>query len=190
MTNAAKRGWQRLRKLIVPGFLVLYLVMIPLHALAETDHVEVFPFFKWKLFTHIPDWQSSEYGLVVDRVDGEAPGRSTYLIPSDDVRDWKALRRVAIACAKDRGCDKQITEVLHPILQRKLGERRIEFSIVKAEVDLREVQAKVTDLADGRMSRTDFFRPSEVIVRWDTGAGRIADRSGTDDGTISGAESG
>ena len=34
-------------------------------------------------------------------IDGEAPAETFYLIPSADVRDWKTLRRVAKACARN-----------------------------------------------------------------------------------------
>ena len=174
MTSTASRiRRRRWWKLLVPGFIVLYIAMIPLNSVLESEHVEVFPFFKWKLFTHIPDWESFEYGLVIDAIDGEPPAETYYLIPSDDVRDWKALRRVAIACAKDRGCEEDVTGVLYPIIERALGERSIDFSIIKADVDLHELQDNITDFADGRLTRTDLFRPSEVIAQWNTRTGRL-----------------
>ncbi len=147
--------------------------MIPLHAVLETEHVEVFPFFKWKLFTHIPDWEPFEYVLIADSVDGQSMEGTTYLIPSGDIRDWKALRRVASACAKDRGCTEQVTEVLYPIIKRKMGERTVEFSIIKADVDLHDVQDNLTEFANGEMTRTDFLQPGEVVVRWSTSTGRL-----------------
>lgn len=172
--GAARHAKRRRRlTLLVPAFIVLYIAMIPLNSVLETDHVEVFPFFKWKLFTHIPDWETFEYALVIDSIDGEPPAETFYLIPSADVRDWKALRRVAIACAKDRGCDEAVTEVLYPIIQRALGERSIDFTIIKADIDLRDLQDNLTDFADGRLTRADFLRPSDVIVRWNTRTGRI-----------------
>lgn len=174
MTGTVSRTKRRrLWKLLVPGFIVLYIAMIPLNSVLESEHVEVFPFFKWKLFTHIPDWESFEYGLVIDAIDGEPPAETAYLIPSDDVRDWKALRRVAIACAKDRGCEEDVTGVLYPIIERALGERSIDFSIIKADVDLHELQDNIDEFADGRLTRTDFFRPIEVIARWNTRTGRL-----------------
>lgn len=174
MTGTASRiRRRRWWKLLVPGFIVLYIAMIPLNSVLESEHVEVFPFFKWKLFTHIPDWESFEYGLVIDAIDGEPPAETSYLIPSDDVRDWKALRRVAIACAKDRGCEEDVTGVLYPIIERALGKRSIDFSIIKADVDLHELQDNIDDFADGRLTRTDFFRPSEVIAQWNTRTGRL-----------------
>lgn len=172
MDAAVRRRRRRAWKLLVPGFIVLYIAMIPLNSVLETEHVEVFPFFKWKLFTHIPDWETFEYALVIDAIDGETPAETFYLIPSTDVRDWKALRRVAIACAKDRGCDEAVTEVLYPIIRRALGDRSIDFRIIRADVDLHDVQDNITEFADGRLTRADFLRPSEVIVEWNTHTGR------------------
>lgn len=125
-------------------------------------------------------WKLLVPGFIVPYIanDGEPPAEISYLIPSTDVRDWKALRRVAIACAKDRGCDEAVTGVLYPIIRRALGERSIDFSIITADVDLREVQDNITDFADGRLTSTDFFRPSEVIVRWNTHTGRIDAETG------------
>ncbi len=147
--------------------------MIPLNAVLESEHSEVFPFFKWKLFTNIPDWETFEYALIVDAIDGEPPAETFYLIPSADVRDWKTLRRVATACTKERDCDEAVTEVLFPIIRRALGEQSVDFSIIKAEIDLHDVQDNITDFAEGRLTRTDFFRPSEVIGHWNTHTGRI-----------------
>ena len=164
-----RRRW----KLLIPGFIVLYLAMIPMNSVLESEHVEVFPFFKWKLFANVPDWESSEYGLVIDAIDGEQTEETYYLIPSDSIRDWKALRRVAIACAKGQDCDEGVTGVLYPIIQESLGDSSIDFSIVKAQVDLHDLQDNVTDFAEGRLTRTDFFRPIEVVARWNTQTGRL-----------------
>ena len=74
---------------------------------------------------------------------------------------------------QERDCDRQVTEVLFPIIRRALGEHSIDFSIITADIDLRELQDNITEFADGRLTRTDFFRPSEVIVQWNTHTGRI-----------------
>lgn len=173
MGTAGRRRRRRLWKLLVPGFIVLYIAMIPLNSVLETDHVEVFPFFKWKLFTNIPDWETFEYALVIDAIDGEPPAETFYLIPSADVRDWKALRRVAIACNKDRGCDEAVTGVLYPIIRRALGERSVDFSIIRADVNLHDLQDNITDFADGRLTRAELLRPDKLIVQWNTDTGRI-----------------
>ena len=63
--------------------------------------------------------------------------------------------------------------MLYPIIRQALGERSVDFSVIKARVDLRGVQDNIADVADGRLTRTDFFRPSEVIARWNTHTGRL-----------------
>lgn len=165
-----RRG--RLLYLLVPGIVGLYLAMIPLNLIVETDHVEVFPFFRWTLFTEIPDWAWSEYALVIDAIDGEPPAETSYLIPGEDIRDLKVLEDVAITCAEGRGCEEAVNDVLYPIVQRAFDEQSIDFSIVEADVDLDDVRTNITDLAEGRLTRTDFFRLREVIVRWNTRTGR------------------
>ena len=63
--------------------------------------------------------------------------------------------------------------MLYPIIERALGKRSIDFSIIKADVDLHELQDNIDDFADGRLTRTDLFRPSEVIAQWNTRTGRL-----------------
>lgn len=163
----------RLAKLLIPAFFVLYLVMIPLNGVLEDDHTEVFPFFKWKLFAHVPEWETTEFGLAIDAIDGEPVDGDVYLIPSTDIRDWKVLSTTAWACRRGDPCDETVRQVLVPIVRHALGDRSIDFSIIEAEVDLRDVRDGVDDLADGTALRTDFYRPVAVIGRWNTQTGRI-----------------
>ena len=163
----------RLAKLLVPAFFVLYLVMIPLNGVLESEHTEVFPFFKWKLFANIPDWQTTEFGLAIDAIDGEPTDGDFYLIPSTDIRDWKVMSSIAWACRRGDPCDETVADVLVPIVRQALGDHSIDFSIVEAEVDLRDVRDRVDDLADGIALRTDFYRPVSVIGQWNTETGRI-----------------
>lgn len=166
---------RRLGRFLIPVALVLYLVMIPLNRWFESEHVEVFPFFKWKLFAHVPDWETVEYGLAIEAIDGEPPrGPGTlWLIPSDDVRDWKALRLAVTACTKDGDCDGTVADVLVPLIRDAFGDRSVDFRIVEARVDLRDVGDRVDDVANGTMARSEFLRPAEVIGRWNTRTGRI-----------------
>jgi len=170
----------RLAKVLVPAFFVLYLVMIPLNGVLEDDHTEVFPFFKWKLFANVPDWQTTEFGLAIDAIDGEPTDGDVYLIPSTDIRDWKVLSTTAWACRRGDPCDDSVRDVLVPIVRQALGDRSIDFSIVEAEVDLRAVRGGVDDLADGTALRTDFYRPVAVIGRWNTETGRIGPSAGAE----------
>ena len=163
----------RLAKVLVPAFFVLYVIMIPLNGVLEDDNSEVFPFFKWKLFANIPDWQTTEFGLAIDAIDGEPTEGGFYLIPSTDIRDWKVLSTTAWACRRGDPCDQTVRDVLVPIVRQALGDRSIDFSIIEAEVDLRDVRDGVDDLADGTALRTDFYRPVAVIGRWNTETGRI-----------------
>ena len=165
----------RLRRFLIPIALGLCLVMIPLNRWLESEHVEVFPFFKWKLFAHVPDWETVEYGLAIEAVDGEpAPGPGMHwLIPSDDVRDRKALRLAAAACTKDGDCDGAVTEVLVSRIQDAFGDRSVDFRIVQAKVDLRDIGGRVADIADGTVALSDFLRPIKVIGRWNTRTGRL-----------------
>ena len=172
-TKSLLKNRFRLAKLLVPAFFVLYLAMIPLNAVLETEHTEVFPFFKWKLFANIPDWQTTEFGLVIDAIDGEPAEDDFYLIPSHDIRDWKVLSTTAWACRRGDPCDDMVADVLVPIVQQALGDHSIDFSIVEAEVDLADVRDGIDDLADGDAIRTDFFRPVRIIGQWNTETGRI-----------------
>ena len=169
----AKTRRYRLTKLLVPAFLVLYIAMIPLHSVLETEHGEIFPFFRWKLFSHIPDWQSYDYGLVVDAIDGQPTSGVHFLIPNPDIRDWKALRLAVSACAAEIDCDETVAEVLYPIVHQNLGDRSVDFSIVRTTADLHDVQANIDGLVDGTTTRADLTRPTRVLSRWNTETGRI-----------------
>ena len=174
---AAARRRFRPTRFLVPLFLVLYVVMIPLNSVVEQEHSEVFPFFKWQLFSNIPGWQTHQYALVLEAVDGQPVEEGNYLIPNTEVRDWKALRFAAFACVDngDNGdCDDTIADVIYPIVIRSTGHHEVEFSIIRAEIDLREVQPAVDDIADGRTPISDFFQSESVIGRWNTEIGRVS----------------
>lgn len=168
----ARRRFQ-LTRLLIPLFLVLYVVMIPLNSAVEQEHSEVFPFFKWKLFSHIPGWQTHQYALLLEAVDSQPAEEGTYLIPNADVRDWKALRFAASVCVNKGDCDDTIADVIYPIVIRSTGHHDVEFSIIEAEIDLREMQPAVDDVADGTIPIFDFFQSETVIGRWNTKIGRV-----------------
>ena len=153
--------------------IALYVVMLPLNSVLEEDHGEIFPFFSLRLFSRIPDWQTTEYGLLLHSIDGVALESEYYLIPSDDVRDWKALRSVASVCRRNDNCDEEVAAVLYPILFDSLGTMNIEFSIVRARVDLHEIQDNIDDIATRAVSKTSFFRLDTTIGRWNTQVGRL-----------------
>lgn len=159
--------------MLIPAVIALYVVMLPLNSVLEEDHREIFPFFSWRLFSRIPDWQTTEYGLLLHAIDGAALDSEYYLIPSDDVRDWKALRSVVAVCTRDDDCDEAVATVLYPILFEAVGTMDLEFSIVKARIDLHDIQDHIDDIAVQAVSKTNFFRPETTIGRWDTQVGRL-----------------
>ncbi len=166
--TGSSRRRRRLVRLLAPAVVVLYVIMIPLNSVVETDHVEIFPFFKWRLFAYVPDWQTHEYALIVEAIDGQAVDGTYYLIPNDSVRDWKALRVAAAACNTGVDCDDTVAEVIHPLIRRDLGDSSVDFRIVRARIDLRDVQDHVNELNEGEIAATDLFRPIEELGRWNT----------------------
>lgn len=167
------RSRHRFVTTLIPALAVLYVVMLPLASLIEEDHREVLPFFSWRLFTRVPDWNTTEHGLLLHSVDGAAVSGAYYLIPSDDIRHWKALQLAVRACKSDSTCDQTVAEVLYPIVFESLGTTNVEFSIVRARVDLRDIQNHVEDLATQRLNKTEFYQVDRTIGRWHTQVGRI-----------------
>lgn len=171
MVTARRRF--RMTRLVILLFLVLYIVMIPLNSVLEQEHSEVFPFFKWQLFSNIPGWQTHDYGLVLEAIGGQPVEEGTYLIPNTEIRDWKTLRFAASDCVRNLDCDETVADVIYPLVIKSTGHHEVEFRIIKAEIDLREVQHAVDDIADGRTPITDFFQSESTIGRWNTEVGRI-----------------
>ena len=171
--TSLRRMRRRLARYLIPAVIGLYLVMIPLNSVLESEHAEVFPFYKWRLFASAPDWETRDYGLAVEAIDGRPAPETLYLIPSDDVRDWKALRLAVTACTKGDDCDGTVAQVLVPLIHDALGEHSIDFRIVEAKVDLRDVGERIDDVVTGTMTRSDFFRPTKIIGRWNTETGRL-----------------
>ena len=167
------RNRYRLIKLLIPVSIALYIFMLPLSSVIETEHGEVFPFFRWRLFSSVPDWQASQYGMTLHSIDGVEVSGTRYLIPSDTIRDWKALRFAAAACRQDNDCDETVAEVLYPIISRSFGTTTVEFSVIRATIDLHDIRDHIEDIAEHRATRTDFFQPYQLIGRWNTQIGRV-----------------
>lgn len=175
-SRARIRHRHRLITLFIPALVVLYVVMLPLNSALEKEHGELFPFFSWRLFSRVPDWQVTQYGLLVHsiagiEVDRIPPGDSKYLIPSENIRHWKALIRVVRECNNRGTCDDTVAEVLYPIVFESLGATDIEFSIVKARVDLHNIQESIDDIAARAVNKTAFFQPESMIGQWNTNNG-------------------
>lgn len=167
------RSRHRLIMLLIPAILALYIVMLPLNRVIEQEHPEIFPFFDWQLFAYVPDAEISKYGLILESIDGDQVDGVQYLIPNDKIRDWKALALVAETCQKAVSCDAEVMEIVYPIVLQLTATEVIEFRIVKARVDLDDIQANIRDIAAGRASRTDFFQIETEIGRWNTRTGRV-----------------
>ena len=166
----------RMLKVLIPIFLVGYAAMIPLHSFIESEHDEVFPFFDWSLFSRTPGWYATELTLSVNSIDEDVTRAVSYLIPTEESRANKALRRAVTACIRDLSCDQVVEEVLYPIVRRLLGvadEASVDFTITRSRIDLREVQKNIGALADGTAIIADFYQPHRVIGRWDTSRGRV-----------------
>ena len=158
---------------LIPVLAALYIVMLPVSSLIEEDHGEVLPFFSWRLFTRVPDWYTTEHGLLLHSVDGAAMSEPSYLIPSDDIRHWKALRLAIKACDSGSRCDETVAEILHPIIFDLLGSTNVEFSIVRARVDLHDIQDHIDRIGTQELSKTEFFQVDRMIGRWNTQVGRL-----------------
>ena len=165
----------RVRKALIPIFLIGYAAMIPLHSVIESDHDEIFPFFGWSLFSSTPGWYTTENTISVNSVDEDVTRAVSYVIPAE-ARDNKALRRAVNACTHDLNCDEVVEGVLYPIVRRLLGVAdgtSVDFTITRSRIDLRDVQRNIGALADETVTRADFYQPDKVIGRWDTSRGRI-----------------
>lgn len=178
----------RFLKVLIPFFLGFYVFMIWLKPVLGVTHDEIFPFFDWTLFDYIPEWYVTENALVVHSIDGKPVSGTRYLIPSHSIRDWKALGSTVNDCRRLADCDNAVKQRLYPIVKRRAEGKDVEFSIIEARIDLREVQRGIYDLAKGEAKRTDFFqlRPENVLGRWSTGGGRS--QTGNWDGSYEAAK--
>lgn len=167
------RNRYRLIMGLIPVILAFYLAMLPMNRTIEEEHVEIFPFFSWSLFSSVPSVNSSQYSLVLHAIDNNEVDGIRYLIPNDDVRDWKALNLVAEICRRNDPCDSEVVEIIYPIVWRLTGAETAEFSILEARVDLHDIQENIRDIVDQQANITDFFQSRTDIGRWNTRSGRI-----------------
>ena len=165
--NAVSVNRPRLTRRFAVVFVVFYLFMVWLRPATGTGQDELFPFFAWALFAQTPAWQRLENTVVLRAIDGEPMEDVRYLIPNDDIRDAKALRRTVDACESDRtACAAAVEAWLFPVVRRLTTGGSVEFSIVKARVDLRVARREIRRLAGGAARETDFFQPQDEIGRW------------------------
>lgn len=168
----SRRMWYRVNRprhtrRFAAVFIVFYLFMVWLRPATGTGQDEIFPFFSWALFAQTPAWQRLENTVVLRAIDGEPMEDVRYLIPNDDIRDAKALRRTVDACESDRtACEAAVEAWLFPVVRRLTSGGSVEFSIVKVRVDLRVARQEISRLADGAARETDFFQPQDEVGRW------------------------
>lgn len=153
-------------KALIPLALAFYLFMILLHWAADFRQTEIYPFFRWSLFSLTPGWERMDHAVILLAVDGEPGSGVRYLIPNDSIRDRKALELTLDACGSPDSCDAAVETWLFPIVRRLVDGSGAEFSIVEARVDLRAARREIQRLADGEARETDFFRPGAEIGRW------------------------
>ena len=159
---------------LMPLFLVFYIAMTPLNPFIDKNQ-EIHPFYSWALFAEPRSWHVTENALVVYSIDGVPPeAGAQYLIPNTDIRDLKALGTVVRACVRNPDCDSVVEEILNPIVERLVGGDNAEFIIVKAGIDLRDVQKNIRELADGTAMIFEFYQPNKVIGCWSTSEGRVS----------------
>lgn len=157
----------RLTRAFIVLFVVFYLLMVWLRPAIGSQQDEIFPFFAWSLFSWTPAWERTENTVILRTIDGEPADGVRYLIPNDNISDAKGLRRAVNACESDPGtCDAAVEAWLFPIALRLTDGNSVEFSIVKARVDLRAAQREIQRLVDGEARETDFFRPEDEIGLW------------------------
>lgn len=162
----------RMTRSFTAVFVVFYLCMVLLYLLlpATVRHQdEIYPFFAWTLVNSPPPSNEEliENAVLLHTIDGVPTNAVRYLIPSNKIRDAKALERTIDACERDpAACDATVEALLFPIVRRLTNGGSVEFSIVRARVDLRGARREIRRLADGEARKTDFFRPEREVGRW------------------------
>ncbi len=76
-------------------------------------------------------------------------------------------------------CLHAVERVLLPIVAHLAGSREVEFSLVRATVDLRDVREGIRDLHAGRTQLPDYYRVAAVLSRWASGPGGLQRVAGT-----------
>ena len=162
----------RMTRAFIAVFVVFYLCMVLLHLLLPAlarHHDEIFPFFAWTLLNSPPppNEERTVNAVLLHTMDGAPTDAVRYLIPSGKIADAKALQRTIDVCERDpAACDATVEALLFPIVRRLTNGGSVEFSIVRARVDLRGARREIRRLADGEARKTDFFRPEREVGRW------------------------
>ena len=151
---------------ILPLF---YLAIVGLKPVLSTHKQETIPFFSWQLFSWTPQWDKKVIGVVAHSIGNEPVTETRYLIPGNDIRDLKILRMVIDICNpsfQSIECAEIVRQTLYPAIKRISQSDSVTFGIVKGIVDMREVREDITDLAEGKTSRTDYYQIDSIMSAW------------------------
>ena len=133
---------------------------------------EIFPFFAWTLYAVPPGWEKMEFAIVAHSIDGEAVGNAGYMVPRGVKYNkyLKRLRRAAEECIQRPERREEVArQLLYPIVRSSVGEGEVEFSLVRVEIDLREIQKDIQKIVEGKAAKVDYYRQTETIGRWRMG---------------------
>ena len=157
-------------RLFIPFCLVFYLLMVWLTPIVSTEQDEIYPFFSWRLFDEIPQRFKYADAVIVHSIDGERVDGVRYVIPSHIIDHTKSLRRAMSVChfSPRLQCDAAVRQFVAPAVN-EIVQSEAEFSIVRASVDLLDLQAGIGAMAAGDADLYDFYRLHRVLGRWSTG---------------------
>lgn len=154
-------------RLFIPFCLLFYLLIVALTPNAATGQDEIFPFFSWRLFDEIPQRFKYADAVIVHSIDGEPVDGARYIIPSSVIDHTKSLRRAMSVCHNSPRlqCDDAVRQFVAPAVN-EIVQGQAEFSIVRASVDLRDLQAGIGAMASREADLFHFYRLHRVLGRW------------------------
>ena len=176
----------RVVKWLIPLSITTYMITLYLHhnSIVASNKLEIYPFAGWRLFSYTPEQFGIESAVVLDSINGQQAD-THYLIPnnsSTSIDDQSVAGRTASACAVNPDCN-EAEELLFPVIERLIAGRYdgsiedIEFSLIRVRIDYSDILEHIRPLADGKVAKSDFYKPTQTIGRWSTRNGRIMDVS-------------
>lgn len=157
-------------RLFIPFCLIFYLLMVALTPIITMEeHGEIFPFFSWRLFDEIPQRFKYTDAVIVHSIYGAPVDGARYIIPSDVIDHTKSLRRAMNVCHNEPRlqCDAAVRQFVAPAVN-EIVQGEVEFSIVRASVDLLDLQAGIGAMESGEADLFHFYRLHRVLGRWST----------------------
>ncbi len=155
-------------RLFTPLCLLFYLLMVWLTPIASTErNSEIFPFFSWRLFDEIPERFKYTDAVIVHSIYGAPVDGARYIIPSHIIDHTKSLRRAMNVCRESPRlqCDAAVRRFVAPAVN-EIVQGDAKFSIVRASVDLRDLQAGIGAMESGDADLFAFYRLHRVMGRW------------------------